>query len=56
MKTFPKELIEEAKRLLDEIKHPCELSDAIDDLLESHGYDLDDVVDLMNCITPAIHA
>ena len=55
MKTFPKELIEEAKRLLDEIKHPCELSDAIDDLLESYGYELDDVVDLMHVLTPCVN-
>ena len=47
-------MIAEAVALLDEIKHPCELSDAIDDLLESYGYDLDDVVDLMHALTPIV--
>lgn len=55
MKTFPKEMLDEAVRILDEIKHPIEQSDAMDELLESNGYDLDDIVDLMEALTPCVN-
>lgn len=55
MKTFPKELLEEAVRILDEIKHPIEQSDAIDELLEENDYESDDIVDLMHALTPTVH-
>lgn len=49
---FEPELIEKAKAILDEIKHPIEQSDAIEELLESYDYDADDVVDLMSVLIP----
>ena len=54
MKEFAPELIAQAISILDEIKHPIEQSDAIDELLESNGYDLDDIVDLMEALTPTV--
>ena len=50
-----KEMLDEAVRILDEIKHPIEQSDAMDELLESNGYDLDDIVDLMEALTPCVN-
>ena len=56
MKTFPKELVEEVAHIIETVYHPIEQSEAVEEALFNYGYDADDIVDLMNYMTPTAHA
>lgn len=54
MKTFSKEMLQEAASIIDEVKDPYLQYELIYELLTDNGYNLDDFIDLVNALTPTV--